>query len=301
MDLDPAVDRYAAYLTHTRGLSPQSLRAYMADVQAFFAFAEASESGALAAERIDRGMLRRYIAFMVGEALERSTIARRLSGLRGFLRFLRREGLIADDPSEDLRPPKRGRRLPQCLSFEDVLRLLDAPCSSEDKFPMRDRAILEVTYAAGLRVSELVGLELSDLDLRPDGGLLRVLGKGSKERLGPVGPRTVRSLNAYIEGERRRLDRGKSPRVFLNKNSGSLSARSVRRLVERYIARAELPAWVSPHTLRHSYATHLLDNGADLRAVQELLGHASLATTQVYTHISDARKLEAYRRAFPGA
>jgi len=300
VQLSKAVGEFLEHLKHGRNLSPHSLRAYRKDVDCFFEHLELAEEDAFFdLDELDRRTLRGYVAALDRRGMARSTVARRLAGLRAFFRWLRREGLADHDPSAELRAPRPGRRLPQTLSVDDVLRLLSEP-NATDPFPGRDRALLEVLYAAGVRVSELTGLELPDLELGGDGGILRIRGKGSKERLSPIGPRSAGVLEDYLEGERRALDKSLTTRVFLNKNAGALSVRSVRRVVKRYIARAGLPSWVSPHTLRHSFATHMRDNGADLRAVQELLGHASIATTQIYTAVSSAHLLNAYMRAFPG-
>lgn len=294
-----ALQSFLTSLEHGRNLSSHSRRAYESDVQTFLEFMGKEDEAAkeLETDSLNRRQLRHYIGWLSDQGLARSTIARRIAGLRSFFRYLKREGMVAKDPTADLRAPKKGKKLPQSLSVDDVLSLLNAP-GPTDPYPNRDRALLEILYAAGVRVGEVASLEIGDLELSPEGGLLKVTGKGSKQRLSPIGPGTVRVIETYLSSERSKMDKGKTRRVFLNKNFGPLSARSMRRIVERYLIRADLPNWVSPHTLRHSFATHLLDNGADLRSVQELLGHASLATTQIYTHVSMARKLEAYRRIF---
>jgi integrase/recombinase XerC len=299
VNAEEALKSFLKSLEHGRNLSSHSRRAYECDVQTFLDFMGAGEEAltSLDVDSLGRRQLRLYIVSLTDRGLARSTIARRLAGLRAFFRYLKREGLAGKDPTAELRPPKKDKRLPQSLSVNDVMSLLNAP-GPADPLPNRDRALLEVLYAAGVRVGEVASLKIADLELSGDGGLLKVTGKGSKQRLAPIGPGTVKVLECYLQKERNKLDKGRSKIVFLNKNFGPLSVRGMRRIVERYIARAGLPSWVSPHTLRHSFATHLLDNGADLRSVQELLGHASLATTQVYTHVSMARKLEAYRRIF---
>jgi integrase/recombinase XerC len=299
VDVKSALQRFLESLEFGRNLSSHSRRAYECDVQTFFEYmgSDGDPASELDVDSLGRRELRTYMIWLGDRGLAKSTIARRLAGLRSFFKFLKREGFAAKDPTADLRAPKKTQKLPQFLSVDDVLTLLTAP-GPEDPYPNRDRALLEILYAAGVRVGELASLELNDLELSADGGLLKVTGKGSKQRLAPIGVGTVRILETYLSTERHQLDKGRTKRVFLNKNFGPLSVRSMRRMVERYIARAGLPPWVSPHTLRHSFATHLLDNGADLRSVQELLGHSSLATTQIYTHVSMARKLDAYRRIF---
>lgn len=292
-------------LEHGKNLSQHSLRAYQNDVEDFFHFMvlerkmkeHESQELKIDFDEITRLTMRGYLQQLQVDGLAASTISRRLAGLRSFFKYLKRERLATRDPSANLRSPKKAQRLPKAISIDDVLRLLHAP-GPDDSFPRRDRALIEILYAAGIRVGEAASLNLGDIEIAPQGGFLKIKGKGGKERMAPIGSGTVASLQSYLQGERYALDKGKTERVFLNKNSGPLSARSMRRVVERYIVRAELPDWVSPHTLRHSFATHMLDNGADLRVVQELLGHSSLATTQVYTHVSSARKLDAYRQAF---
>ncbi|MBI3725899.1 tyrosine-type recombinase/integrase, partial [bacterium] len=231
----------------------------------------------------------------------RASIQRRLAGVRAFYRFLGRAGLATAEPAKEVRAPKRGRVLPRFLGEPDVQRLLEAP-SDEDGFPLRDRAILETLYGAGLRVSELAGLDKEDVRREASGdACVRVRGKGRKERLAPLGRTALGAIDAYLQRERAVLDRRGQEALFLNKNGGRLGDRGVRRLVVRYASRAGIESGASPHTLRHSFATHLLDRGADLRAVQELLGHASLATTQVYAHVTSRRLVEAYALAHPRA
>lgn len=257
--------------------------------------------------RLDRPMLRSYLASLKARGLARSSIERRLAGLRTFWRFLRAQGLVEDDPTRQVRSPRRRRLLPRCLRADEVARLMDAPTDADDPFPLRDRAILETIYGAGLRIAEAGGLDLGDLVRSPDGLVLRVRGKGRHERLAPVGRRAEAAITAWVEGERRSIlaallagtaaATGLPPDpLFLNKHGERFGVRGLRRLIVRMARRAGLPAWVTPHTLRHSFATHLLENGADLRAIQELLGHASLATTQVYAHVSTAHLVSVYTK-----
>ncbi len=299
------LSRFLAYLGVERNLSPHSLRAYAGDVRELFDFL-ADPDDAFDPDGIDRQALRGFLGSLRRRGLARASVQRRLAGLRTFYRFLREAGLATEDPTALVRSPPRRRSLPRFLRVEEVRRLLESP-QEGDPWPERDRAILATLYGAGLRIAELAALDLEDVIEGPMGGICaRVLGKGRKERLAPVGSRAAESIRRYRADERHglRARRRRGPEtdaLFLNKNGNRLGIRSQRRLVERSVVRAGLPDWVSPHTLRHSFATHLLENGADLRAIQELLGHASLATTQIYAHVSPARLLEVYARAHPCA
>jgi integrase/recombinase XerC len=245
---------------------------------------------------VEPARLRRYSAWLAGRGYAPSTVARRLASLRSFFRFLRREGLVAADPAVGLRNPKQAKRLPRLLRVDEVIRLLDG-VPTETPAGVRDRAMLEVLYGGGLRVSELVGLNLDDLDSESD--LVRVRGKGRRERLSPVGEMAAAWLRRWLL-----LRRPKSPRepaVFLNQRGTRLTTRSVGRLLEAHLLRAGLVDMASPHTLRHSFATHLLDRGADLRSIQELLGHRKLTSTQIYSHVTQDRLQTIYSDAHPRA
>jgi integrase/recombinase XerC len=244
----------------------------------------------------DPRRLRRYAAWLSGQGYAPSTVARRLASLRSFFRYQRRQGVVAADPSGGLRNPKQPKRLPKLLGVDDVIRLLDA-IETGTELGLRDRAMFETLYGGGLRVGELVGLNLDDLD--EDRGLVRVRGKGRRERLSPIGKTALAWIVRWTAA--RRPERLDEPALFLNRYGKRLSSRSVGRLLEDHTLRVGLDPASSPHTLRHSFATHLLDRGADLRSVQELLGHRSLATTQIYTHVTRERLLEAYRGAHPHA
>jgi integrase/recombinase XerC len=223
-----------------------------------------------------------------------------LASLRSFFRFAQREGLADSNPAKPLRNPRPDRRLPHFLTTDEIGRLLDTPPAGTD-MGLRDRAILETMYSAGLRVSETVGVNDGDLDL--DGGLVRIRGKGKRERLAPLGSFAVRALKRWLEVRRlaARDNRGADSPVFVNKFGRRLTTRSVARLLEKHLKLAGLDLRTTPHTLRHSFATHLLDRGADIRSVQELLGHKSLVTTQIYTHVSTTGLREAYEKAHPRA
>ena len=245
---------------------------------------------------VDPARLRRYSAWLNGQGYAASTIARRLASLRSFYRYLRRQGTVTTDPTSGLRNPKQPQRLPRLLRIDDVIRLLDA-IPVHTALGVRDRAMLETLYGGGLRVNELVGLNCDDIDFESD--LVRVRGKGRRERLSPIGHMALRWINYYLPS--RQPESAGEQAVFLNRYGTRLTTRSVGRLLEDHLARAGLTSAASPHTLRHSFATHLLDRGADLRSVQELLGHRNLATTQVYTHVTRDRLLHIYEEAHPRA
>jgi tyrosine recombinase XerC len=296
------LDRFLEHLRVERNLSPHSLRAYDGDVREFLRFLGVKPEDSFDPDSVPREHVRGFLAQLHEQGKARSSMQRRLAGVRAFFRFLVRASLASKEPADDVRAPKRGRTLPRCLGEGDVHRLLEAP-SGDDGFPERDRAILETLYGAGLRVSELASLDADALIHQTDGSAcVRVRGKGSKERLAPVGRVAREAIESYLANERRLLDQGRGQTaLFLNKNGGRLGVRGIRRIVVRYAARAGIERGASPHTLRHSFATHLLDRGADLRSVQELLGHASLATTQIYAHVTARRLVEAYAGAHPRA
>ncbi len=299
------VERFLEHLRVERNLSPHSLRAYEGDVRellAFLGYSGERQAAPFDPDQVTREQIRGFLAKLHEKEMARSSIQRRLAGVRAFWKFLRRAGLATSEPAAEVRAPRRGRSLPRCLGEPDVQKLLSSP-NEADGFPLRDRAILETLYGAGLRVSELAQLEAADV-LRDATGTacVRVRGKGKKERLAPLGKLALDAIEVYSQRERARLAHGTGEvALFLNKNGGRLGVRGIRRLVVRYASRAGIEAGASPHTLRHSFATHLLDRGADLRAVQELLGHSSLATTQVYAHVSSKRLVDAYEVAHPRA
>ncbi|MFQ5845673.1 MAG: site-specific tyrosine recombinase/integron integrase [Planctomycetota bacterium] len=268
--------------------SPHTLRAYRTDLADLLAFCR--ERRAAAPRDLNHRLLRGFLGHLHERGLSRATVARKLAAVRAFLRFLVREGTLESNPARALRVPRRPRSLPGALSEAQVARLIDSAASP------RDRAIVETLYGGGLRVAELVGLDRDDLDL--DGAVVRVRGKGRRERLTPLGSQAARALRSCL----RERPRGADPRpVFLNRHGERLTARSVRRVVAGCAQRAVLGTHVSPHSLRHSFATHLLDRGADLREVQELLGHRNIATTQIYTHVSMERLRKIYESAHPRA
>jgi integrase/recombinase XerD len=290
---------FLAYLEFERGLSRNTLEAYRSDLLQFGRFLSERGLSAEAAEGSDVSDFLAELAGGEGRAASPATIHRKAACLRSFYRHLRREGVRDSDPTASLTAPRRGRRLPQVLTRGEVTRLLEQPKGTEPT-ALRDRALLESMYACGLRASEVIALELGDLDL--DDQVLRARGKGSKERLIPVGRSAIQSLRLYLERGRPRLVRDRmEPRVFVNFRGGPLTRQGLYKIVRRHAAAAGLADRMSPHTLRHTFATHLLAGGCDLRSVQEMLGHADVATTQVYTHLSSERLKDVYFRSHPRA
>ena len=284
--------RYLEQRGEARNLSPYTLRNYRSDLKHFLAALAGWEVEPL---RAGRGDLRRYLAVLLGEGVAEASVRRIVSTILTFYRWLRAEGLLATDPFYGVKGPKGGRRLPDILSPADIDRLI-AAADGDEPAALRDRALLELLYAAGLRVSEASALDVANLDLRD--GAVRVRGKGSKERVGVFGRPATRALSRYLRSGRPALASKMGTALFLNRFGGRLSARSVQQIVRKHATKAGLPAAVHPHLLRHSFATHLLDGGADLRVVQELLGHESPNTTQIYTHVTEARKRSVMEEAF---
>jgi integrase/recombinase XerC len=294
------VDRFLDYQRDQRHASPETLRAYDSDLEQFrVVVAGSDEDARLDVEDVDALLVRSFVAHLNREELGRSSIARKLSAVRSFLTFVVRQGGLENNPAEGVRPPKVPKRLPRDLTVDEVFALLE-PIRGEDRASVRDRAILELLYATGVRVGELVSLDLEDLDL--PGRVVRVVGKGRKERMVPVGDKAADAIRSWLRTALPLRERSRSPEaLFLNLRGGRLTARSVRRILDRRLREAAIHARVSPHALRHSFATHLLGAGADLRAIQELLGHASLSTTQQYTHVSADRLMKVYDEAHPRA
>ncbi len=284
---------FLAHLTEARGSAGNTLRAYTADLVGLLDFLE--EEDALDAKALDHRMLRRYLGSLRKQDQSHATVARKTASLRAFMRYLVESGVREDNPSDLLRNPRGEKRLPLCLTTAEVQLLLGAPSASTLE-GLRDRAILEVLYSSGIRVGELVGLNLGDLDL--EGNAMRVLGKRMKERMVYLNVFAVEAIRTYLN--RRSQGPVKEPdALFLNRLGTRLSDRGVRRLFAQYVKQVGLDPRISPHTLRHSYATHMLDRGEDLRNVQEWLGHADLSTTQIYTHLSSKKLDETYRAHHP--
>lgn len=295
--MEALIERFLERLATERNFSEHTLRAYRVDLEQFKAFLSVSKVDA--PQRVNHMVMRRFMAYLRQKQYAKSTLARKLSSLRSFYRFLCREGVADTNPAAALRAPRQDSKLPHFLSSEDVAELLDAPDMS--KSGLRDRAILEVLYSTGLRVSELVTLDLEDVDLSAE--MVHARGKGKRERLAPIGRPAIKALRAYIGVREPNPEKQKRDgnAVFLNKHGTRLTTRSVRRVLDKHIKLAGLDGRTSPHTLRHSFATHLLDSGADLRSIQELLGHADIATTQIYTHLTAERLREIYDKAHPRA
>jgi integrase/recombinase XerC len=294
--MDDSVRGFLDHLRIQRRASAHTIRSYELDLGLYCRYVEEAQGEGADPADVTPVRLRRYSAWLTGQAFAASTVARRLASLRSFFRYLRRTGRLASDPSASLRNPRQSRRLPRLLRVDEVIRLLDA-VSADAPMGIRDRAMLETMYGGGLRVSELVGLNLDDLDLDQD--LVRVRGKGRRERLSPVGPMAMHWLRAWISVRQPKYLTEKG--VFLNQRGTRLTTRSVGRILEAHLLRVGLMNAASPHTLRHSFATHLLDRGADLRSVQELLGHRKLTTTQIYTHVTQERLMDIYHEAHPRA
>ena len=298
-DLPSALARaqevFLIYALTERGLARHSVDAYARDLDDFIRFA--ARRGATRPPDIHRATITLYLLSLRRRGRAPSSVARRLAAIRGWTAFLLREELITDDPALDVTSSRLPRRLPRVLSVEEVERLLAQPHGTTPQ-ALRDRAILELLYAAGLRVSELVALDVGDVHLGME--YVRCLGKGSKERIVPIGAPAVRAVQRYLAQARLALAAGRlRGALFLNRRGDRLTRQSVWILLQAYAGRAGIRRPLGPHTLRHSFATHLLDGGADLRAVQEMLGHASVATTQKYTHLTRARLRDVYRRAHP--
>ena len=290
------LDRFVTFLVAERDASPYTVKNYSHEIGEFIEFAR--KQGVTQLEQIDRNVLRLYLTWLAAEKKAKGSIARRLSELRSFGKFLVRQGIIKANVFDTVSAPKLGQRLPEYLEHDEAAALVTAPDTSTPA-GLRDRAILEVLYAAGLRVSELVGLNIDNVDLAR--GQVWVWGKGGKERVGLLGQPAIHALQAYLRDGRPKLVTKKSSQaLFLNQRGGGrLTARAVGMLLNKYARRADVKGRVHPHLLRHTFATHLLDGGADLRVVQELLGHADLATTQIYTHVTQARARDVYRKAHP--
>lgn len=289
---------FIQYLSVERGLAPNTLESYERDLTHFILFLQSNGVSSL------KGLERRHIAAYVGslrkDGKANATISRTLVSIRNFCRFLVQERLIGEDPSQHLEMPKQEKKLPRVLGMNDVERLLEAP-RRDTPVGARDKAMLEVLYATGIRVSELISLKLEDVHLGL--GYVRCIGKGAKERIIPLGRIAAQSLDDYIRNWRHRLLKpGRSANeLFLNHLGTGMTRQGFWKIIKKYAAAAGIRQEITPHTLRHSFATHLLENGADLRAVQEMLGHADISTTQIYTHVTKKKMKEIYDRTHPRA
>lgn len=290
----PWVQSFLDHLSVEAGLSPHTIEAYRRDLQPFHRFLEAKKR---MVEKIRAEDLVQYLMKRRREGASSATVARNLVSIRMALRFLNAEGKLSDNPAADLDSPKLWRRLPEVLRPEEVEKLLTAP-DPEKPHGIRDRALLEALYATGARISELLGLRVDAVNLEV--GFLRVRGKGNKERLVPLGRKAREAMRRYLDEERPRLaTKREAAQVFLTKSGRPLDRVNAFLLVRRYCKKAGIKQRVSPHSLRHSFATHLLQGGADLRAVQELLGHASISSTQIYTHVDQSKVKELHKKFHP--
>jgi integrase/recombinase XerC len=294
------VGRFLQYLRVERGASLHTLKSYREDLMALAEYLAGEDGSCPEPGGITIGELRGFVAALHEAGYAKASIARRMASIRSFFRFGQRESWIKTNPAKPLRNPRKSQKLPHFLSTDEVGKLLSAPRGDEPP-ELRDRAILETLYSAGMRVSELVGLADGDLDF--SAGIVRIRGKGKRERLAPIGSHAVRALRAWLAKRTLspKVPPGREAPVFVNKFGTRLTTRSVARMLEKYLRETGLDQRTSPHTLRHSFATHLLDRGADIRSVQELLGHKSLVTTQIYTHVSTSNLKAAYEKAHPRA
>ena len=293
MPMQELIKKFREHLALEKGFSPHTVRNYMSDLAQFAGFLEENSLGI----DPDPVSIRRYIAIL-SRKNEKSSIGRKLASLRRFYRYLVREGILTGNPLEGVATPKTKKEIPKVFSVDSIFSLLDVS-TGKKPLSLRDKAILELLYSSGLRVSELTGLDTINIDL--SSGMVRVLGKGNKERMVPVGSKAIEALRAYLDVREAFGKERDETALFLNFRGKRLTVRSVDRIVKKYIRKAAIPGTGSPHTLRHSFATHLLDGGADLRGIQELLGHSSLSTTQKYTHITTGRLMEVYDKAHPRA
>ncbi|MCD6452943.1 MAG: tyrosine recombinase XerC [Dehalococcoidales bacterium] len=290
-------NRYINYLEAERNASRYTVRNYTHDLMNFFSFLNGEGISSL--NEVDRLIIRDYLAYLLDEGLVKASIARKLSAIRSFYRYLLREKIVSVSPVANTSSPKLDKRLPIFLTLDEVMRLLEAPDLTTPQ-GQRDRALLELLYASGLRVSELVGLNIAGVNLKDKE--IRVLGKGAKERLVLIGNPAAMALRTYLnQGRLKLLGEKITPALFISRDGKRLIARRVEKLVGKYRRLAGITKRVHPHTLRHTFATHLLDGGADLRVVQELLGHANLASTQIYTHVTKTRARKVYLSAHPMA
>ncbi len=310
--MDRYIDKFLRYLEIEKGASPHTITSYLVDLRGLRDFLNDEPL-----ESVDHLTLRKFLAHIKSHGYSKATMARKLASIRSFFKFLCRDGYLKSNPAKAMHSPKLDKKLPLFLGLDEMLKLLRAP-SGDTLLELRDRAILETLYSTGIRVSELVGLSIEDVDFI--GGVLKVYGKGKKERLAPIGDKALRAIRTYLD--RRSLPVGGGRKasafakatadsppkhevrrraLFLDKSGRRLLGQNVRRIVAKYIHRLSLKENVSPHTLRHTFATHLLDRGADLRSVQELLGHLNLSTTQIYTHVTAERLKSVYNKTHPRA
>ncbi len=312
MTLASWIEHYLTHLRYQRDASQHTLRNYASDLYQFHHYLTHTPAGDLRPEpeaaQIDNLTIREFLGLLYQRHNRKSSVARKLAAIRSFMKYLAGQGVIPGNPAKNVASPKQEKRLPEYLTTDAVTELLDAR-RVDTKFDLRDQAIFELFYATGIRVSELVGLDRDDMDL--EGGLIRVLGKGRKERIVPFGRKAAKAIGAYLDVRREFCPNAQRDRtgrsttagdaVFLNFRGARLTTRGVAGIVDRHVARLAQRLRVHPHTLRHTFATHMLNAGADLRSIQELLGHESLSTTQKYTHVSTEQLVRVYRSCHPRA
>ena len=284
------IDKFIRYLEIEKAVSSHTLRAYRKDLEIFFDYAKTEPEG------IDIIDVRGFVAGQIKEGMSKTSVSRRLSCIRSFFRFLHKEGYIKSNPAKFVSNPKVPKLLPRFLSVDEVFSLVEKP-EGFGFIPVRDKAILELLYSSGLRVSELSGLNMEDLNIKES--LIKIRGKGKKERIVPVGSKAIDALKSYMI--ERMLLKSKDKALFLNRIRTRLTDRGVRRIVVKYARELAMYGKISPHTMRHTFASHLLQGGADLRVIQELLGHSSLSTTQKYTHLDITHLMDIYDKAHPFA
>jgi tyrosine recombinase XerC len=285
------IDKFIRYLQIEKEASKHTVTNYSIDLKRFSVFLDKRPL-----ESADYLFIRQFLAHLKELNLSKASIARTLSCLRSFFKFLVRDGLLKSNPLSGVATPKKDKKLPVFLQEADIIKLLESP--SKDPAALRDKAILETLYSTGMRVSELVGMDLDNCDFIA--GAIKVYGKGKKERFTPIGEKAIQAIRKYLDATEKIRPQAQKA-VFLNSNGKRLTDRTIRRIVDRRIRQVSIKEKISPHTLRHSFATHLLNRGADLRTVQELLGHANLSTTQIYTHVTTERMKDAYQKAHPRA
>ncbi len=300
--MEKVIQEFKEYLLVEKNASPNTLDSYMNDIAQFQDFlihsGHSTEHASVQIEKIDRLTVRSFMGFLYEKNYSGATMRRKLSTLSSFFRFMSREGYVKNNIAKTVPAPKMQNKLPAYFSVDEMFRLLQLP-KGDGFLPVRDRALLELFYSCGVRISELVGLTIDNTDL--DARMIKVLGKGGKERLLPMGKHCVNALKTYIKARNDKIKQSGTDQLFLNHRGAGISVRGVRKVVDKYIKQGNFAGGVSPHSLRHSFATHLLEGGADLRSIQELLGHSSLSTTQKYTHLTLDRLSETYDKAHPRA
>lgn len=295
--MESLIQEFIDYLGHEKGLAINTLESYGRDLKQYYGFLSGDATMSLAGA--SQSTIVAYLMYLRKQGKATATIARRLAALKAFYQFLVKENYVAKDPTGELSSPKLERKLPKVLTVEEVERLLSQP-DATGSAGKRDKAMLELLYATGIRVSELVNLDVSDIDLKE--GFTRCMGKGSKERVVPMGEMAIAALRSYLENARLKLiAEPKEKAVFVNHHGKRLTRQGFWKIVKKYAAQAQISKEITPHTLRHSFATHLLENGADIRAVQEMLGHADISTTQIYTHVTKDRLKDVYAKSHPRA